>query len=143
MKTKKRIELIPIVAVATAIIPSLAGGTSAPVPEHPDAIRPFHFKASEKELADLRKRIVATRWPERELVGDATQGVQLATMKKLADYWAKDYDWRKTEKKLNSYPQFVTNIDGVDIQFIHVKSKIQTRCRSSLRTDGRARSLSS
>ena len=71
----------------------------------------------------MLKRVAATRWPEKETVTDASQGVQLATMKKLADYWAKDYDWRKTEAKLNSYPQFITNIDGVDIHFIHVRSK--------------------
>ena len=87
------------------------------------AIRPFHVKVPETELTELRRRIKATKWPERELVSDATQGVQLATMQKLAHYWATDYDWRKTEAKLNSYPQFMTNIDGVDIHFIHVRSK--------------------
>ena len=88
-----------------------------------DTIRPFHVNIPEERLKDLRRRIAATQWPEQELVSDASQGVQLATMKKLADYWANDYDWRKTEAKLNSYPQFMTNIDGVDIHFIHVKSK--------------------
>jgi len=88
-----------------------------------DAIRPFHVSIPDEALADLRRRIAATRWPERELVSDASQGVQLATMKKLVDYWEKNYDWRKTEAKLNSYPQFVTNIDGLDIHFIHVRSK--------------------
>jgi pimeloyl-ACP methyl ester carboxylesterase len=87
------------------------------------AIRPFRVSVPEAELTDLRRRVNATRWPERELVNDPSQGVQLATMKKLAEYWAKDYDWRKTEAKLNSYPQFVTNIDGLDIHFIHLKSK--------------------
>jgi len=88
-----------------------------------DAIRPFHVNVPEEQLVDLRRRLAATKWPERETVTDASQGVQLATMKKLADYWAKDYDWRKTEAKLNSYPQFITNIDGLDIHFIHVRSK--------------------
>ncbi len=88
-----------------------------------DGIRPFHINIPEEALADLRRRIAATKWPSQELVPDATQGVQLKTMRKLAGYWAKDYDWRKTEAKLNSYPQFVTNIDGVDIHFIHVRSK--------------------
>src|ERR1700704_3085923 len=88
-----------------------------------DAIRPFHVKIPEEALVDLRRRIAATKWPEPELVSDASQGVQFALMKKLADYWAKDYDWRKTEAKLNSYPQFITNIDGLDIHFIHVRSK--------------------
>jgi hypothetical protein len=87
------------------------------------AIRPFHINIPEEALADLRRRINATKWPERETVSDATQGVQLATMQKLADYWAKDYDWRKCEAKLNALPQFITNIDGVDIHFIHVRSK--------------------
>src|SRR5580698_8526304 len=86
-------------------------------------IRPFHFSVSDEQLADLRRRVVATKWPERELVADASQGVQLATMKKLARYWATDYDWRKCEAKLDALPQFVTNIDGLDIHFIQVKSK--------------------
>ncbi len=85
--------------------------------------RSFHFNVPEEQLVDLRRRIAATKWPERELVSDATQGVQLATMQKLADYWANDYDWRKCEAKLNALPQFVTNIDGLDIHFIHVRSK--------------------
>jgi hypothetical protein len=86
-------------------------------------IRPFHIDVPEGQLTDLRHRIAATKWPERETVGDATQGVQLATMQKLARYWATDYDWRKCEAKLNALPQFVTNINGVDIHFIHVRSK--------------------
>ncbi|MFK0377014.1 epoxide hydrolase family protein [Pandoraea sp. NPDC090278] len=87
------------------------------------SIRPFQFHASEQSLKDLRQRIAATKWPSRELVNDGTQGVQLETMKKLAQYWANDYDWRRVESKLNALPQFVTNIDGVDIHFIHVRSK--------------------
>src|ERR1044072_2550287 len=87
------------------------------------AIRPFHFKVPEKTLVDLKHRIQATQWPDREVVKDETQGVQLATMKALAKYWATQYDWRKIETKLNSVPQFVTKIDGVDIHFIHVRSK--------------------
>jgi pimeloyl-ACP methyl ester carboxylesterase len=86
-------------------------------------IRPFHFKVSEAELVDLKRRIAATKWPERETVSDASQGVQLATMQALAKYWATDYDWRKVEARLNALPQFVTNIDGLDIHFIHVRSK--------------------
>jgi len=88
-----------------------------------DAIRPFKVNFPDSELTDLRNRIKATKWPERETVNDETQGVQTATMKALADYWASNYDWRKVEAKLNSYPQFITNIDGLDIHFIHVKSK--------------------
>jgi len=89
----------------------------------PDIVRPFHINIAEAALIDLRQRVKATRWPEKETVTDATQGVQLATTQKLARYWATDYDWRKVEAKLNSFPQFVTNIDGLDIHFIHVRSK--------------------
>ena len=88
-----------------------------------DAIRPFHFNAPQAALDDLRRRIQATVWPERETVSDATQGVQLATMQKLARYWATEYDWRKVEARLSALPQFVTTIDGLDIHFIHVRSK--------------------
>src|SRR5213595_559622 len=88
-----------------------------------DTIRPFRFHASDEDLADLRQRIKATRWPEKEPVADFSQGVPLATMQKLARYWTTEYDWRKVEAKLNSYPQFITTIDGIDIHFIHVRSK--------------------
>ncbi len=87
------------------------------------AIRPFRFTASQAALDDLRRRVKATQWPERETVSDATQGVQLATMQKLAAYWATDYDWRKIEARMNALPQFMTTIDGLDIHFIHVRSK--------------------
>jgi len=92
-------------------------------PTATDAIRPFQFHASDEDLADLRQRIKATRWPEKEPVTDFSQGVPLATMQKLARYWTTEYDWRKVEAKLNSYPQFITEIDGLDIHFIHVRSK--------------------
>ncbi|HEY4671534.1 MAG TPA: epoxide hydrolase [Gemmatimonadaceae bacterium] len=85
--------------------------------------RPLHVSFPEEQLADLRRRIKATRWPDREIVSDDTQGVQLATMQALATYWATNYDWRKAETKINSYPNLVTNIDGLDIHYIHVKSK--------------------
>jgi pimeloyl-ACP methyl ester carboxylesterase len=85
-------------------------------------IRPFHIDVPEDELADLRRRITATRWPSKELVADRSQGVQLATLQELARYWATGYDWRKAEAKLNALPQFTTQIDGVDIHFIHVRS---------------------
>ena len=88
-----------------------------------EAIRPFSYRASDEELAELRRRILATRWPDRETVDDDSQGVQLATIRKLADYWATEYDWRKVEARLNSFPSFITNIDSLDIHFIHVKSK--------------------
>src|SRR3954471_8224511 len=92
-------------------------------PKEEEAIRPFRFTASDKALADLRRRIKATKWPAKETVADQSQGVQLATVQILARYWATDYDWRKVEAKLNSLPQFITNIDGLDIHFIHVRSK--------------------
>ncbi|SIT47684.1 putative epoxide hydrolase [Paraburkholderia piptadeniae] len=89
------------------------------------AIRPLRVHVPESQLVDLRRRIKATRWPERETVTDASQGVQLATMQKLARYWSTEYDWRKIEARLNALPQFVTEIDGLEIHFIHVRSKHQ------------------
>ena len=88
-----------------------------------DAILPFRVNVPEAELNELRRRVKATKWPERETVNDASQGVQLATIQNLARYWATDYDWHKIEAKLNALPQFVTEIDGLDIHFIHVRSK--------------------
>ena len=87
------------------------------------SIRPFRFNTPEQTLVDLRRRIAETKWPERETVTDATQGVQLVTMRELARYWQTDYDWRKVEARLNTLPQFTTTIDGLDIHFIHVRSK--------------------
>jgi pimeloyl-ACP methyl ester carboxylesterase len=86
-------------------------------------IRPFLAEFSEAEIADLRRRIAATRWPERETVTDDSQGVRLALMQELAGYWGTDYDWRKCEAKLNALPQFMTEIDGLDIHFLHVRSR--------------------
>ena len=108
-----------LLSLAQSPSPATSGGAAA----DDRAIRPFHFTASKEALADMRKRIAATRWPDKETVADTTQGVQLATMQKLARYWATDYDWRKCEAKLNALPQFVTKIDGLDIHFIHVRSK--------------------
>jgi pimeloyl-ACP methyl ester carboxylesterase len=88
-----------------------------------ESIRSFRAKVSEEALADLRRRIQATRWPDKETVADRSQGVPLATMEELARYWATDYDWRTVEAKLNALPQFVTTIDGLDIHFVHVRSK--------------------
>jgi pimeloyl-ACP methyl ester carboxylesterase len=99
----------------------LAAG--APQASADSSIRPFHHRASDKALADLRRRIAATKWPSQELVPDASQGVRLATMRQLARYWQTDYDWRKVESRLNALPQFMTTIDGVDIHFIHVRSR--------------------
>jgi pimeloyl-ACP methyl ester carboxylesterase len=88
-----------------------------------NAIRPFHVKVPKADLADLRRRIKATKWPEKETVAGASQGVQYETIKKLAHYWATEHDWRKVEARLNALPQFMTEIDGLDIHFIHVRSK--------------------
>ncbi len=88
-----------------------------------NAIRPFRIHVPQEAIVDLRKRIAATRWPDKETVADQSQGVQLATMKELIRYWGTEYDWRKAEAKLNALPQFITNIDGLDIHFIHVRSK--------------------
>ena len=101
---------------------SSAAQGSAPALEK-TAIRPFEVNFPEADLADLRRRINATRWPERETVTDSSQGVQLATMQKLAQYWGTDYDWSKCEAKLKALPHFITEIDGLDIHFIHVRSK--------------------
>jgi len=108
-------------AAAASVTSALPARTHA-APGY-DSIRQFHVSFPDSDLADLRQRIAATRWPERELVADATQGVQLATMQKLANYWQTDYDWRGIEARLNALPNFVTTIDGLDIHFIHVRSK--------------------
>jgi pimeloyl-ACP methyl ester carboxylesterase len=107
------------VATPPSPVPAI---TPTPVSADP-SIRPFHFHASDAALADLRRRVAATRWPERETVTDASQGVQLETMRALANYWATDYDWRNVEARLSALPQFVTTIDGLDIHFIHIRSK--------------------
>src|SRR5262249_17530196 len=86
-------------------------------------IRPFRVKVPDADLTDLHRRVKATRWPDRETVADASQGVQLATMRALADHWVSKHDWRKTEARINSFPQFITQIDGLDIHFVHVRSK--------------------
>lgn len=102
---------------------ALTGTVAAATSEDDESIRPFRFRASEDALADLRRRVSATKLPDRETVTDASQGVQLATIQKLARYWATEHNWRKVEERLNALPQFVTRIDGVDIHFIHVRSK--------------------
>jgi len=139
MKSSKQIEITPsamlrrslttraavaLLAFATTIIPALAdeaGATAAA--GNTDAIRPFHIHVSEEALVDLRRRIADTRWPDKETVNDQSQGVQLAKIKDLVQYWGTGYDWRKAEAQLNALPEFVTTIDGVDIQFIHVRSR--------------------
>jgi Epoxide hydrolase N terminus len=91
--------------------------------ETANEIRPFQVDIPEEELAELRRRIAATRWPSRELVADRSQGVQLATLQELARYWTNEYDFGRIESRLNALPQFTTEIDGVDIHFLHVKSR--------------------
>jgi pimeloyl-ACP methyl ester carboxylesterase len=106
-----------------------AAGAASMLPLHSaaaverEAVRPFRINIPEEQLVDLRRRVKATRWPDKETVTDPSQGVQLATIQQLARYWATDHDWRKIEAKLNAWPQFITEIDGLDIHFIHVRSK--------------------
>jgi pimeloyl-ACP methyl ester carboxylesterase len=99
-----------------------AATASNPTPSGSDEIRPFRAEVPQAEIDDLRRRLQATRWPEKETVADATQGVQLATIQELARYWGTDYDFRRFETRLNAYPQFITEIDGLDIHFIHARS---------------------
>ena len=103
------------------------------------AIRPFHVDFPDEALEDLRCRIAAVRLPSKELVGDRSQGVQLATIQELARYWATDYDWRRSEARLNALPQFKTEIDGQDIHFIHVKSRREDALPLIMTTAGPAR----
>lgn len=105
------------IAAAQPFLASAGQASEAP------KITPFRINVPEQQLDDMRRRIAETRWPDRETVTDQSQGVQLSTVQELARHWASDYDWRKIEAKLNSLPQFLTNIDGLDIHFIHVRSK--------------------
>ena len=127
--TKKRIGSVASKEIAMSLQTLETKDSKTPRKEDSEqaapttAIRPFRVSVPEAELTELRRRINATRWPERETVTDASQGVQLATMQKLARYWATEYDWRACEARLNAVPQFITEIDGLDIHFIHVRSK--------------------
>ena len=113
-----------VAAITSAVAIQTPAAAAATAAQDSTAIRPFTVPVvPQSALDDLRKRVAATRWPEKETVSDMTQGVQLATMQKLARYWATDYDWSKCEAKLKALPQFVTTIDGLDIHFIHVRSK--------------------
>ena len=100
-----------------------AASEAKAVSQRDDAIRPFHINVPEQALTEMRQRIQATRWPDKETVDDSSQGVPLAKLQALVQYWGASYDWRKVEATLNSLPQFVTKIDGVDIHFIHVRSR--------------------
>src|SRR5215216_4900752 len=114
-------HLTSLCNTAGLITPSRSTGGVQPMETHP-AVRPFRVDVPEEDLDDLRRRIAATRWPSKELVEDRSQGVQLATLRELARYWTTEYDWRTCEARLNALPQFTTEIDGVDIHFIHVRS---------------------
>jgi len=107
--------------LALALLMGLAGPAAADTAA--DAIRPYHVHVDEQQLTDLRQRLAATRWPDKETVADTSQGVQLAQVQALVKYWGDGYDWRKAEARLNALPEFITTIDGVDIQFIHVRSR--------------------
>jgi Epoxide hydrolase N terminus len=114
---------VGLAVLAASVVGVPSATVAAAAESNGTAIRPFKFHASDEALADLRRRVAATKWPSRELVTDGSQGVQFATMRELARYWQTDYDWRKVEARLDALPQFVTNIDGLDIHFIHVRSK--------------------
>src|SRR5215203_5602712 len=117
--TPTRRDVLTAAAVASAV--SILPGQ---VPAADDnTVRPFKISVPDEDLADLRRRILATRWPDKETVADQSQGAQLAKLQELVHYWGTEYNWRKGEAKLNSFPQFITKIDGVDIHFIHVKSR--------------------
>jgi pimeloyl-ACP methyl ester carboxylesterase len=115
--------------VSTAALSVAAAGAFSLLPGQPataaadDRVRPFHVNIPEEQLLDLRRRVKSTRWPDKETVTDPSQGVQLATIQQLAHYWQTGHDWRKVEARLNAVPQFITEIDGLDIHFIHVRSK--------------------
>src|SRR5215212_4720640 len=111
---KIKAYLIGSIVIAETIVSLLAANEPVNLAGDADAIRPFELNIPEEALTDLKQRIKATRWPDRETVADQSQGVQLATVRELARYWATDYDWRKVEAKLNALPQFMTEIDGLD-----------------------------
>jgi pimeloyl-ACP methyl ester carboxylesterase len=119
---RRRFVEVAALSVAAAATLSLLPGHAAAATEN-SAIRPFRINVPEDQVVDLRRRIVATRWPDRETVNDRSQGMQLAEFKEMVRYWGTDYDWRKAEARLNALPQFITTIDDVDIHFIHVRSR--------------------
>lgn len=116
------LALIAGSGAAWAAGPAVDASVASSASTHPESIRPYRIHVDEAQLADLKKRIAATRWPDKETVNDVSQGVQLAQVQALVKYWGSGYDWRKAEAKLNALPEFITTIDGVDIQFIHVRS---------------------
>ena len=125
MKATKNIIANTVISGALALQGTIAeaqGGTSVTDRKKDETIRPFKVNISNTDLKDLRKRILSTRWPDKEVVVDKSQGAQLAKLQELVQYWGTSYNWRKGEEKLNAFPQFKTEIDGIDIHFIHVKS---------------------
>lgn len=121
--TTNRRSMSNIIATGALILMTATGFAQNKNTENPESIRPYHISVSKEAITELKERVNATRWPEQETVTDQSQGVKLAQIQSLVKYWGSDYDWTKTEAKLNSLPQFVTNIDGLDIQFIHIRSK--------------------
>ena len=121
--TSSSLDRRGFLASSAAVAASGLIATAAEAAAEDGAIRPFHIDIPEEQLVDLRRRLAATRWPDKETVADDSQGVPSATIQDLARHWGKDYDWRKVEARLNGLPQFLTEIDGVDIHFIHVRSK--------------------
>src|SRR5512144_1102089 len=118
LPTRRSVLIASAAAAAFNLLPAHIAAAA-----ESDAIRPFRVDVPEEAVGDLRQRIAATRWPDRETVADRSQGVQLAKFQELVRYWGTDYDWRKAEAKLNALPQFMTTIDDVDIHFIHVRSR--------------------
>src|SRR4051812_19480343 len=116
-----------VLVIGVALISGIIGGRAVLAtdvrPKDGTSVRPFHVHVPDAQLADLHRRIQATRWPDKETVDDDSQGIQLAQVQDLVRYWGKGYDWRKLEAQLNALPQFTTTIDGVEIYFIHVRSK--------------------
>ncbi len=121
-----RRQVLATTAAAGALgleLSGIFGDAQADEAARNNAIRPFRVNVPEAALVDLRRRLAATRWPDKETVADQSQGAQLANLQELVRHWATEYDWRKGEAKLNAFPQFMTTIDGVDIHFIHVRSR--------------------
>ena len=123
MKTRSQIEVTPGAASRRGLKPRTAAPQERKLAADKNAIRPFHVSVPEAELTELRRRVAVARLPEKETVSDLSQGVPLATVQKLVKYWATEYDWRKCEARLNALPNFITEIDGLDFHFIHVRSK--------------------
>jgi hypothetical protein len=118
LPSRRGLLAVTAAAIASSLLPAVGGAAT-----EDSAIRPFRINVPEEALVDLRRRIAETRWPDRETVTDASQGVQLATIQKLARYWETGHDWRKIEARLNALSNFATEIDGLDIHFIHLRSK--------------------